>query len=365
MKKHLSIAAAICFAAGTVQAATVSTSFDFSVDDQSLFGLKSAASFGDSKSLNLGFATVGYSAAASTGTVDSYARTDIGARFADELSLGEAVNAEIDLSVLGGTGGFTTALGASARAYIDIHSIIGINPAPYDVIDAGYSLSAGATTSTLGFEILPGPIPIPIPVIKENAPMGRTISGEDSAAITGVGLPATPGITVAGGVDLDGRQTSTLTYGDLTGVVKATHSSGNVVTGLFSLLTGTSINLDLSLEGDWLLELVNVKLNNTFDSIFGLGGTAYAGVGVGVFCGDLSTDSDNILCATELYTETSTPTLDLINISPYSLNYGLEYASLGTIRVLAAEVSAVPLPATLPLFAIGLGAVGLVRPRRS
>lgn len=343
------VAGLILATGATAHAATVTSTLDFSVSGQSLFGAGGGAGFNKGSSVNMGIAKVGYSAKASSGTVSSNVKTTVQSSFADMVEMGDAGNVAFNIGVYEGAGAqklsFSTALGAEAKAYFDIPKFGPFNPPTFYPIKKDYSLDTyGAINNG-------------------NSILGKTKTASDAQDIVGAGIPSIPaGVSLEAGITLDATQNSTLSLGALTGYLRATHEDGDVRDYSLSLLNSTAISMDLSRAGEWDLQLYNLDLGNSFDSTFGLAATAFFGYGVGG-CGDLSDPDDNFFCLVENYYDESTPSLNLLPITPYALNYNNVTTALGTITVYE-EPSEVPLPASLAFVLMGLGGLGVAARRR-
>lgn len=353
--KRMHIATAVLLALPAMaQAITVDTTFSYAKNGTGLYGL-GAVGFNKSATLDVGVATLGFGASASTGSVDASATAQVQATFDNSIALSAATNATVDVSLNNLSYGFDTLMGARAYASVDFKPIhvtvplapdINIDPAPFDIIGANYALSASNSRS---------------------GGLGTSTTGTDSLPVAGDGVPSIPGITPVAQVTLDARQSSTLTMNDLVGVIRATHvGDGAVVFDSFSLLSDPLASLNLGLAGDWNLDYMGVMLDNTFKSTFGLGATATIGFSVGLGCGDPSTNSDNgIACIYDAGASASSPTLNLLSANPFAIDWGSKTASLGTINVYDDSVATVPLPAGLVLLLTGLGGLaGLGRTSR-
>ena len=330
------MASCIGYAAG---AATVTTSFSFSGSDD-IFG--GGGGFDTSTSVDVGIATIGFGARASTGEVDATAKADVRAEFADAVELG--TSAAVALTVSGLSGSFDTFLGARATSTLDIKPFLGINPGPVTV-GPDYSLST-SKSSSMSF--------------------GTNITDGDDPRLTGAGLSGFSGLTVRAETTLNASQDSFYKLTDLTGLVQATHlGTGTTLMDSFSLESDRFGSFDFGLTGDWALELVGVTMKNLFDANFGLSTGYEVGVAVGFNCGNLATDSDNGFgCVGDAGVSGTSDQLTLLNGTPFQIDFGTSSASLGNINVFSTAISAVPLPAGLPMLLSALGIFGLLRRRR-
>lgn len=328
--------AALCPLAGL--AATVNANLSYS-DTAGLFG--SSLGFDESTSFGVGIGRVDFGARASSGDVNAQSSFSLSATFERDLSLQDAATASVGLSFSNLQSSFDTFMGATAGAGVDFNNIPvplapDINPPRISLGEVGYSIQTDASLNGFG-----------------------SVSDRTNEPITGFGIPTYPGVSLQAELTLDGSQTSTLSIDDLFGVVQATHEGGSVFTDAFSLRNDATSILDLSLSGDWALELVGVGIANSFDSSLGLAASARIGYAVGFNCGDFSTNSDNGFgCVIDNGSVASSPQLTLIDPTPFGLDFGLKNVDLGLVSVAPAPV---PLPAGMALMLGGLGAFGLAR----
>jgi hypothetical protein len=155
-----------------------------------------------------------------------------------------------------------------------------------------------------------------------------------------------------------------MSVNDFQGTILATHESGVMRTSSFSLRNDPLKMLDLSLAGEWKLDLLNLDLLNSFDSATGLAAGYELGLAFGELfggCGDYSTDDDNAgfldlpaVCGADTGVSDVTSQLNLLDPKPFMLDWGKRDASLGRVTVNAPQIEAVPLPAGLPLLGAGL-----------
>ena len=251
--------------------------------------------------------------------------------------------------------GYNAFTGADAGAFVNFDPFLGFNPPEFRVVGDDYRLDTSGSRSSFGS------------------------TGTDRATreLVGVGPDVSLGLAVRAEVTLDASQTTSLEVSDLTGVLVAVHSSGVFRLADFGLVGDTFNLLDLSLVGDWSLDLVDVRLRNSFDSSTGISAGYELGLAFGEAfggCGDYSIDSDNEnslvpprACVGDTGVSGDTAQLNLLNPAPFELDWGSRFASLGTISVLADPVdppSAVPLPAGAYLLIGGLGLLGGLRRKK-
>ena len=327
---------------GAVSAATQTAALSFAKNNT---GLGGGASFGfnQSTTFDAGIAVVDFGASANSGDVDASANVNLSATYDDTIDLADAGNTVIDLQLTGSSFSFATFVGATAGAGVNFGSFIGINPPRLAVIDKGYDLTTSGTGNGLG----------------------NTVSDTGNTDIIGAGVN-TPGLIVQSEVTLDASKESSFRLDELEGIVRATHMSGVTRTGAFDIVsTMDSVNLDLSLAGSWNLDLVGVALRNTFDTALGLAASLRLGVGAGSGCGDLSKDSDNgFFCLFDEGVTETTPQLDLADPAAFEIDFGTKSASIGGLTVVAPPPPpAIPVPASLPLLAAGIGGLALWRRR--
>lgn len=337
-------------ATAPASAATATQSLLFQSGTQSIWGPGGSADFGAS-----GYAIgnhsfgVSYSMSASSGTVSSRVGGTMAADFQDIVAWDDRGAVQVGFDFIGNPSAslFTTDLGAHANvtAHLNLNLAgvpIGWNPA---LLDADYRLDIDKTfTATL-----PG-----------------TPTGSDAftPATIGLGLP-TFGIGLAGGagVDLDIRQNAQLNLTGLTGLVQATHrDSGETVLQALSLDSSAEqwLSFDLGRAGTWDFSYLGLDLANRFNTQFAMDMLAYIEYGVGVYCGDLGTDADNVLC-TDDRLRTSLAGINLFRSPDIRLAYGqLDTGTAFSVDVMAAPV---PEPASLVLMLAGTGVL-LVRRRR-
>ncbi|MEM6310369.1 MAG: VPLPA-CTERM sorting domain-containing protein [Pseudomonadota bacterium] len=336
--------------AGASGAATVTSDVtaNFSVGNQSLFGSGGASDFGASVGVGNSSSTFQFKAStgASSGTVDSKASVDVQATFDDMALLGATSN--VKLSFQGASAEFDTALGAfmDVTATIRTPAVIGIPAAtiPLNLVDEDYKLDTRDADSTYSF--------------------GQTLSDTDSVSLPGTGVGI--GVTASANPNVD--QESSLEISALTGKIVATNAtSGSMLTRNVDM-TGSMLDFDFTFgeQGIWNLSLVDLALDNSFESDFGLSATFTAGIKLGINCDDPSTDSDNGFgCLFDTGLSTTTSTVNVLPISPFALNYNtVNSLSLGAINV-AAPVGAVPLPASAWMLLVGFGGLAAMRRRKA
>lgn len=349
--RHLAVAAVLCLAAATpATAATAQQSLLFNSGTQSLWGADGSAGFGAS-----GYAVgnhalgISYSLSASSGTVSSQVDAQLGADFADTVAWDQRNAVQVGFDFLGNPSAsqFSTDLGAHAKvsAHLNLNLLgvpIGWNPALLDV-DYQLDIDRGFT-----------------------AALPQSLTGSDAftPASIGVGLP-TFGIGLAGGagVDLDVRQNAQFQLDGLSGLVQARHrDSGTTVLQALSLNSAAEqwLSFDLASAGTWDFSYLDLSLANRFTTQFAMDMLAYVEYGVGIYCGDLGTDSDNIAC-TDDRLRANLAGVNLFRSPEIQLAFGpLDTGTAFSVEVLAAPV---PEPASLLLMIAGSGAL-LMRRRR-
>jgi len=334
----------LSFAAPTAFAKTITA--DFSVANQSLFGSGGTAAFNGSVGVGSNSSTFQFKAAtgASSGTVSSNAQVVVESDFATSQDIGTGT---VKLSFGGAKASFNTALGA----FIDVGATVrtptlGPIPSasiPITLLDEDYQLNASASDVTYG--------------------LGQTISGSDSVDLPGVG--AGVGITVSANPNVD--QESELKIEGLDATLLAVNQTTGTMLSQSFFFDGGMLGIDFDFDeaGVWDLSLANLELDSMFDSVFGLSATFAGGVSVGAGCGNPATNSDNgFFCAFDEGLSATTPTVNLLSTSPFSLDYNtIASIGLGSITVNAAP-SAVPLPASLPLLVGAFGLLGWGARRR-
>lgn len=317
-------------------AATVSSVLNYSRDNVGLDGGNSL-SFNKFTSVDLGIATLRFGAAASGGDVDASANIGFSTSFSDSVDLADADQVALSMSLNNLNFDYSTYMGAEAGAFVNFKSFLGINLPEFTVIGDDYSLSTSDSRS--GF--------------------GSTGTERATRKITGVGPDASLGLAVRAEVTLDASQETSFSVSALQGTIVATHEGGTIVTNAFSMVNGADSLLDLSREGNWTLELIDVALRNSFDSATGLSAGYELGLALeapffGGSCGDFSRDDDNEFgCGGDTGVSGDTSQLSLINPSPFEIAWGTKSVSLGTISVVA-PIAPVPLPAGAPLLLGGV-----------
>lgn len=332
-------------------AGVVLDTLNFASGTQSIWGSGGSASFGGSGYLigsnRLG---VSYDAGASTGTVRSSVSGQLKANFADEIRLGSATSIGFDFfgNPLGGRLVGSLGAGIEVKAHLNTTLVgvpVGWNPT---LMDLGYRLDIDETFT--------GAVP-------------KTVRGSDAftPASVGIGLP-TFGIGLGGGagVDLDIQQTAELILNSLTGRIDARHrDTGTVVSRLLSITSPAEqfLDFDLGLTGEWDFSYGGLTLGNQYSTQFALNALPYIEYGVGVYCGDLGDDDDNILCTDEKLRR-RVAGIDLFSSADITIDYGaLDFARAFTINVLDLPTG-VPEPGTLWMALAGTGWL-VVRRRRA
>ncbi|MCB1995991.1 MAG: PEP-CTERM sorting domain-containing protein [Burkholderiaceae bacterium] len=345
------IAALSLAVAAPAWAATAEQSLLFSSGTQSLWGPDGSAAFGAS-----GYAVgnhslgISYSLSASTGTVDSQVGARLAADFTDTIAWDQRSAVQVGFDFLGNPSAsrFSTDLGAhaSVSAHLNLNLLgvpIGWNPA---LMDVDYRLDIDRSFT---------------------AALPQSVTGSDAftPASIGVGLP-TFGIGLAGGagVDLDVRQNAQFQLDGLSGLVQARHrDSGTTVLQALTLNSAAEqwLSFDLGSAGTWDFSYLDLSLANRFTTQFVMDMLAYVEYGVGIYCGDLGTDSDNIAC-TDDRVRANLAGVSLFNSPEIRLAFGpLDTGTAFSVEVLAAPV---PEPASLLLMLAGSGALLMHRRRR-
>ena len=340
---------------GAVSAATQTAALSFVKNDTDLGG-GSSFDFGPSDSFNVGIGTVDFGAQASAGDVDARASFEIDAHYQTLVDLADAATTRIDLALDDLSFAYDTFVGAAATAGINFNRIqffvppfgptINVDPPRISVIDEDYTLTTARTGSSLD----------------------TSIDDNDNTDVAGVGPNSGFGVLLQTQLTLDASKETSFELTEIDGLVRATHSSGATREGAFDIFSTTdSVDLDLSLAGAWDLDLVGVRVRNLFDSSLGLAVSARVGFGFGVNCGDLTTDSDNGFgCVTDTGAVATSSQLTLIDPAPFEIDFGTKSASIGGLTVVAPPPPpAIPVPASLPLLAAGIGGLALWRRRAS
>lgn len=261
----------------------------------------------------------------------------------------------IDLALDNLSLAYHTFVAAAATAGINFNRIqffvppfgptINVNPPRISVIDEGYTLTTARTGSSLD----------------------TSLDDSDKTDVAGVGPNSGFGILLQTQLTLDASIETSFELTEIDGLVRATHSSGATREGAFDIFSAMdSVDLDLSLAGAWDLDLVGVRVRNLFDSSLGLAVPARVGFGFGfgASCGDLTTDSDNGFgCVTDTGAVATSPQLTLIDPAPFEINFGTRSADIGGLTVLAPPPPVIPVPASLPLLAAGIGGLAFWRRR--
>jgi len=337
---------------GAVSAATSSAAFSFVKNDTALGGGTSFG-FDTGSSLDVVIGTVDFGAEASAGDVDASTSFEIDAQYQTLVDLADAATTRIGLALDKLSFAYDTFVGAAATAGVNFGRIqipipfapdIDVNPPRIAVIDQDYTLTTARSGSSLG----------------------TRLDGSANTDIAGVGPNTGFGILLQTQLTLDASKATSFALTEIDGLVRATHSSGATREGAFNIFsTMDSVGLDLSLAGVWDLDLVGVRVRNRFDSSLGLAVSARVGFGAGFNCGDLTTDGDNGFgCIADTGTVATSPQLTLIDPAPFEINFGTRAADIGGLTVLAPPPPPViPVPASLPLLAAGIGALAFWRRR--
>lgn len=324
------------------QAATAQQSLLFSSGSQSIWGSGGSAGFGAS-GYAIGNHSLGisYSMSASSGTVASTINGQLAASYQDSIAWDDRGAVQVGFDFFGNpTGGsLSTDLGAHAKvdAHLNLNLAgvpIGWNPA---LIDVDYRLDIDRSFT---------------------AALPQAITGNDAftPASIGIGLP-TFGIGLAGGagLDLDIFQSAQMDLTGLGGWVQARHrDSGSTVLQALSLNNASEqfLSFDLGRSGVWDFNYLDLSLANRFATQFSMNMLAYVEYGVGVYCGDLGTDSDNVLC-TDDRKRANLAGINLFRSPELQLAFGpLDTGNAFSVEVLAAPV---PEPASVLLMLAGTG----------
>jgi hypothetical protein len=336
---------------GAVSAATATASLSFVKNDTALGGGTSFG-FDTGSSLNVGIGTVDFGAEANSGDVDASASFDIDAHYQTVIDLVDAATTRIDLALGNLSFAYDTFVGAAATAGINFGRIqipiplapdIDVNPPRIAVIDEDYTLTTARSGSSLG----------------------TRLGDSDNTDVAGVGPSTGFGILLQTQLTLDASKETSFELTEIDGILRATHSSGATRQGAFDIFsTMDSVDLDLSLAGAWDLDLVGVRVRNLFDSSLGLAVSARVGFGAGFNCGDLTRDDDNGFgCIADTGAVATSPQLTLIDPAAFEIDFGTRSADIGGLTVLAPPPPAIPVPASLPLLAAGIGGLALWRRR--
>lgn len=349
--RRLAAAAALCAAAATpAAAATAQQSLLFSSGTQSLWGPGGAGGFGAS-GYAIGSRALGvsYSLGATSGTVSSRVSGHLSADFANTVAWDQRQAVQVGFDFFGNplASRFSTDLGAHATvaAHLNLNLAgvpIGWNPS---LLDVDYRLDIDRSFT---------------------AALPQSLTGSDAftPATVGIGLP-TFGIGLAGGagVDLDVRQNAQFKLDGLSGLVQARHrDSGTTVLRSLSLQSAAEqrLSFELGSAGIWDFSYLDLSLANRFTTQFAMDMLAYIEYGVGIYCGDLGTDTDNFACADDRLRANLT-SVNLFRSPELRLAFGpLDTATAFSVEVLAAPV---PEPSALLLMLAGSGALLMRRQR--
>jgi hypothetical protein len=341
---YAATAAALLWANSPVFATSVNYAVDFYAPTQSFWGPGQNSGSFDYNRIVLGDSSFGvrFHTGASTGTVSANYNGSVSVSYNSVASEG-SVPLTIGYSGASNGGSFQTALGAfiDVTAYFPVPFV---GTVPVTITNPSYALNTSATFT---------PSPPDTPHGTDSFTPASTAIGPNIGVLTG-----------QAGINYNIVQNSTLDISALTGIATATNeTSGHVRTAAFSLGSLDTINLNLNEPGVWDVALGNLGLSSLFSTNFSLALEPYVEYSVGVNCGDLSDPNDNGLgCVANPVLSTTIASFQFYDNNPFALAFGTNYTpSTFQIDVAAA---ATPLPATLPLFATGLGALGLYGWRR-
>ncbi len=341
---YVATAAAALWAISPAFASTLTQNYtvDFSAPSQSFWGPgQSSANFNYNYLLGSSGFGVRFQTGASTGTVSANYNGSVSVSYDSAANQGN-VPLTIGYSGASNGGNFQTALGAfvDVTAYFPV-PVVGT--VPVTITNPSYALNTGATFT-------PSP---------PDAPHGTDSFTPASSAIgPNIGV-----LSGQAGINYNIVQNSTLNINALTGIATATNeNSGHMQTASFSLGSLDTINLNLNEPGVWDVALSNLGLSNLFSTNFNLALQPYVEYSIGINCGDLSNPNDNGLgCVANPVLATTIASFQFYKNNPFALGFGTN-DTLSTFQIDVA--AATPLPATLPLFASGLGGLGLLGWRR-
>lgn len=334
--------AGLCLAAAPSFAAIDWQELAFASGTQSIWGSGGAAAFGGAAYV-VGNSSLGvsYDARASTGTVRSAVSGRIGAEHAGTVSWDQRSDVAVGFGFAGTTADLATDLGASISVTAHLNQNLSGIPISWHpaLLDLDYHLDIDRAFTPA---------------------LPQTVTGTDAftPASVGIGLP-TFGIGLAGGagVDLDIRQAAQFQLTGLGGIVAARHrDSGEWVSRALSIGSPATqwLSFELGRAGTWDFSYLDLALANSFSTQFALDILAYVEYGVGIYCGDLGTDSDNILC-TDARARAHLAGVNLFRSPTLALAFGpIDTGTAFSIDVLAAPV---PEPGTLLLMLAGTGAL--------
>ena len=341
------LACAIAFATPAAHALpmTFTGGLDFAAPTQAIWGPgQAAADFANANEVGSRAAiALGYSIAASSGTVTARYRGHLSAGYQSSVDLASASAAPISVGFAGTAGGgsLVTSLGAGADAYV---YILGGRET---LIDEGLLLRINRTFT---------------PVI-DTAASG---TASDGAVGRGVG-PDFPGLNATTGADLVVDEAASLVGRGILGSLIATHRATALTrTVALNLDTASaeSVVVDLGLPGIWDLRFADLSLDNRFAVDLDLAVELFAQYSIGLGCGDLGDDDDNgVLCVGDGRASYRPASINLFD-NAFGLSFN-RIASLDTFSIEVTQQSpdqnGVPEPGSLALVILALGALAATR----